>query len=65
MALIAGVNEGKQLPASLPASLVQLVWPAGFPGQAVAAPVDHLIGSGAGVASSGSTLLYCVVYLRH
>lgn len=44
MALIAGVNEGKQLPSSLPASLIQLVWPAGFPGgaqpPAAAAPAE-------------------------
>jgi len=31
MALIAGLNEGKQLPSSLPSSLVQLIWPTGLP----------------------------------
>jgi hypothetical protein len=42
MALIAGVNEGKQLPASLPASLVQLIW-----------PVPE--GSGAGLVTGAAT----------
>ena len=54
MALIAGVNEGKQLPATLPPSLVQLIWPAGFPGaqqpQATPVPEPSLTSS----ASSGT-----------
>lgn len=56
MALIAGVNEGKQLPTSMPESLIQLVWPAGFPGQA---PVASVISSQPGLTSSspGSTSL--------
>jgi hypothetical protein len=56
MALIAGVNEGKQLPSALPASLIQLVWPAGFPG---GHPAPSVV-SDASFSSSASSSIWTI-----
>jgi len=47
MALISGVKEGNALPSTIPASLIQLVWPNG-------APPALLVGSFPGAASAAA-----------